>query len=88
MKMLIEFFFPNLYELCDRAKAAYEGRAFYPTDAISITNLRFLQTLREITLFWLQDAVLLTERYPDLAGFEPIKTLLVGCYNDPNIMQY
>lgn len=87
VKILIEFFYPDIYRQCDRARAAYEGRAYYATDAISITNLRFLQTLREITLFWLQDAVLLVERYKNLAGVAPFKTLLAGCYNDSNLMQ-
>jgi hypothetical protein len=78
VKVLIEFFYPNLYEGVKRAKAAYEGNPLRGGDAMSETNYRFLSNLREITFFWLQDAVVLLQQIPELSSADPWRTLLKG----------
>ena len=75
-KRLIEFFYPELYAKAHRAKQAFEGAPIEADDAASTTNFRFLANLREITFFWLQDAVVLLSKIPELAGEAPWKTLL------------
>ena len=75
-KALIEFFYPDLYAKCDRALAASEGNPMVQSDPISVTNYRFLDNLREITFFWLQDAVIMLDDEAELAGVAPWSTLL------------
>ena len=78
VKTLIEYFYPGLYAMCERATAAFEGNPMSSTDPMSETNHRFLCNLREITYFWLQDAVIMLDDEADLAGVPPWKTLLQG----------
>ena len=76
MRKLIEYFWPFLYNQCARSKAAYEGKPMFREDAISETNYRFLVNLREITFFWIQDAVILLDSMPELQQVEPWAALL------------
>lgn len=78
VKLLIEFFFPNLYEHCNRAQSAYEGAPLVDGDFASETNHRFLENLRNITFFWLQDAVILLQQLPSLKDTPPWSTLLAS----------
>ena len=75
IQRLIEFFFPNLYELCARTFAAFEGNPTFDSDVISETNYRFTHTLRDLMLFWLQDAVVILEELPALADYPPWSSL-------------
>ena len=75
-KALIEFFYPDLYDKCERAKAAAEGNPVTQGDPSSVTNNRFLDNLREITFFWLQDAVVMLTDEEQLANVAPWSTLL------------
>ena len=84
VKTLIEFFFPNLYHACDRARSAFEGNAIEPSDAVSTTNVHFLETVRELTLFWLQDTIILIPHHPELARVAPWSTLLYACWTPGN----
>ena len=74
---MIEFLFPNLYEMVDRAEAAFnQHHPEHPEDPESVTNYRWLKNLREITFFWLQDAVELLETSPEIGNAAPWKWLL------------
>ena len=84
-QILIEFFFPNLYYLCERAKAAHEGFPMDDGDAQSETNFRFLTNLREMTFFWLQDAIQLFKECPRITSVPPWSTLLQAAYINPSL---
>ena len=75
-KWLIEFFFPELYKTIDRVAAAYESNPHHRDDPISVTNFRFVTTIRELTLFWLQDSVIMLKEYEELACTPPWSTML------------
>ena len=72
----VEFFFPNIYESYLRAEASYENRPWTPDDVVSETNYRFLWMVLNVTHFWLQDFVVLFQRYPDIKNHPPWSTLL------------
>ena len=61
VKQLVEFFFPDLYNLVRRATLGYHGKP-EGGDVSSVTNFRFLCNLQEMTFFWIQDAVILLGR--------------------------
>ena len=88
MKRLIEFFFPHLYETVERARRAWSGNPVYAEDHGSETNVRFTENLREVTFFWMQDAVVLLARYPGLAEVAPWCTLLESdqCRTDLQVL--
>ena len=83
VKFLIEFFFPDLYDKVERAAEARRGipRKNHSEDGVaehdlfSESNWRFTSTLKEITFFWLQDAVILLKEYPRLVQSTPRSTL-------------
>ena len=78
VKRLIEHIYPDLYAKVIRAKAAFDGTPEFETDAVSTTNMRFLQSLQICTLFWLQDAVVLIDRIPELIDIAPWNLLTDG----------
>ena len=78
VKRLIEHIYPDLYAKVIRAKAAFDGTPEFETDAVSTTNMRFLQSLQICTLFWLQDAVVLIDRIPELIDIAPWNLLTEG----------
>ena len=78
VQRLIEHLFPDLYSKVRRAKSAFDGLPEHPDDAISTTNWRFLENLQIITLFWLQDAVVLMTDIPEIASAAPWNLLTGG----------
>ena len=86
VKRLIEFFYPDLYEKCERAQRAYNGKpdAFNEMqwDAISETNVKFLENLRQITFFWLQDAVILLDKDARYGSVRPWSLLYYSQNSD------
>jgi hypothetical protein len=78
IQRLVEFFYPKVYASYERAKAAFEGNPMSETDVTSTTNFRFISNLIEVTYFWLQDAVVLLQKFPSLASVAPFITLLRG----------
>ena len=86
-KILVEFFFPGLYEMQQRASNANAGRPTYRTDPQSVTNFEFLSMLREITFFWLQDTVTMLTEHRELQRVAPYTTLLEGCNQDARVKQ-
>ena len=86
-KILVEFFFPDLYEMQLRASNANAGRPTYRTDPQSVTNFEFLSMLREITFFWLQDTVTMLREHRELQRVAPYSTLLEGCNKDTRVKQ-
>ena len=72
VQRLIEFFFPDLYGQIERATNAYVYNNPNPlTDPKSETNYEWLTMLREITFFWMQDAVALMRTCPEIVGAPP-----------------
>ena len=86
VKRLIEFFYPDLYEKCERAQRAYNGNPdaynSMQCDAISETNLKFLENLRQITFFWLQDAVILLDKDARYGSVRPWSLLYYSQNSD------
>ena len=77
VKFLVEFFFPDLYDIVERAELAYQYRRRHESDPHSMSNWRFTANLKEGTLFWLQDAVVLLKEFPKLAEMPPWSTMLL-----------
>lgn len=78
VQRLIEHLFPCLYAKVKRAKAAYDRAPEFLSDPISETNMRFTRNLQMITFFWLQDAVVLLDRIPELSSVAPWDLLTRG----------
>lgn len=76
IKHLIEFLFPTLLYQHSRAKATFDDQPLVPNDLWSVTNNRFLENIVNITFFWLQDAVVLLDHFPDLCKVPPWHTIL------------
>ena len=85
VKGLIEFFYPNIYDQFNRANEAFNGRP-RPGDMSSETNYRFLFSLINLTLFWLQDAAVLLHRYPGFANIPPWSTMLLDPHQHANFV--
>jgi hypothetical protein len=76
MKALIEYWFPGIYYATDRAEAALKGKPYHPADVVSVTNYRFLDNLKHMTMFWIQDAVILLKTHPEIKDHPPWSTFL------------
>ena len=76
VKALVEFFFPDLFNMWHRAVSAFEGNPVVRGDFPSETNTRFLSNLIHIVFFWFQDAVSLLDKYPDLKNQQPWRHFL------------
>ena len=86
-KILVEFFFADLYNMQERARVAHAGRPQIRSDPNSVTNFEFLTMLREITFFWLQDCVVLLSEQKELQNVAPFSTLLQGCIAEPRVRE-
>ena len=75
-KQCIEFFYPGLYAIVNRACAAVEDKPICEEDPVSVTNHKFTEMLQMVTFYWLQDAVVLLAKYPELKHRAPWSTLL------------
>ena len=74
IKILVEFFFPNLYETAAKCEDDYRYRKH---GRPSETNYRWTSNLVMLVLFWLQDAVILLGRFGDeLACLPPWVNML------------
>ena len=72
VQKLVEFFFPGLYGFIERATNAYIFNNPNPeTDPKSETNYEWLHMLREVTFFWLQDAIALMRESPEICAIPP-----------------
>ena len=68
IKILVEFFFPNLYETAAKCEDDYRYRKH---GRPSETNYRWTSNLVMLVLFWLQDAVILLGRFGDALACLP-----------------
>ena len=68
---VIEHIMPGSIERLERSKKAYHGRSENSNDPQSISNLRFCEFCIAATTAWIQDAVIMTEKYPILLQREP-----------------
>ena len=73
---LVKHVFPHSIERAFRARRALAGNPVDVNDPISVSNYRFTLLCVSSTVAWLQDAVLLVDKYPDLYNEPPYCWLL------------
>lgn len=76
VRQLIEFFYPGVFDMLQKADDAFRGKRLPGGVFKSQTNVLWLRNLVHITFFWLQDAVPLLQRHPELANTPPWCTML------------
>ena len=72
---VINYITPGLIERLERSNKAFNGRSQIQTDPRSMSNMRFCEFCMAATIAWIQDAVYMTEKYPDLMHREPYSWL-------------
>ena len=73
---MIDYIMPECIPRAERAYKAFVGKPLLPTDPMSMSNHRFGDFVVAATCAWIQDAVLMTEKYPLLLHRKPYKWLL------------